>query len=225
MNELVVSSFVAPHYIEELGCDGLTVEDIATSLGIEATKLREKLNTNFIHRLESLIICERIMVNINGVQYKEFFLSTDAAKFVVARHESVLGDGYLIYLIRRDRALSELLREKKMTPDDLCLTFKNSEALALENETLKSERARRDKEANEPITSDEYALLDRLANARLKMFGRKKPKYKKAFATEVLDKFFQPGLEKGLYGPLLRKNWKPALDYVKARTWSLLEGY
>ena len=139
MNEITVlvkPIFVKPHYIEELGCDGLTASEIANSLNIDADAVRKKLRGDFIHRMKSLNLLERRMKNINGVEYDEFLLSTDASRFFVARHESDLGDGYLIYLLGIEKTYEKLKEENALLKTKL-LGQKDQTLLLAEQSTLK----------------------------------------------------------------------------------------
>lgn len=156
MNDLAVldgAKFVEPHYIEELGCEGLTAEEIATSLNVPATKFREKLNTNFIHRLKSLIIRTRMMVNINGVEYLEFLLSTDAARFVVARYDSEIGDGYLIYLLGIEKSHEKLKEESARLLEENALL--KTKLLGQKDQTL--------------LLAEQSTLKDKLKEAETKI--------------------------------------------------------
>lgn len=108
---LIESSFVTPHYIEELGEEGLTAADIAKSLGTEAKNVRKKLNSrDFIARIESQGFKVAIVTlkNINGVGYEEYMLDVAAAKFFVGKYDSPQGDAYLAFLIRLERNVDEL---------------------------------------------------------------------------------------------------------------------
>lgn len=117
-------SFIEPYYIEELGCYGLTAADIAKSLDAEPKHIREKLrNRIFSDTLETLCLraVEYTTPNkTNGLQYEEIALETQAAKFFVARYESVLGALYLKFLLDMEKKAQEL---EALTESDPLLRY------------------------------------------------------------------------------------------------------
>jgi len=208
------SGFISPHYIEELRCDGLTAEEIALSLGTLVGDVRRKLREQPNETLKSLKLVISKKVNVNGLEYDEFFLSTAAAKFFVARYESEMGDGYLAYLVTLDMAVERYLRDR----------IKESESkIRLMEYSLST----REKEDEEPITSEEYDLLDRTANATLRRQGRFREAYKRGFKREILSRFYLPGEMEGTYTYLPRKNFKAALLYARNREfdWSTMREF
>jgi len=232
MDELIVSKldmgiFVEPHFIEELGRDGLTAEEVARSLDIHVDAVRRKLRERPDEMLISLGCMDSRMVNINGVEYFEFLLSTAAAKFFVARYENAVGRAYLAYLLGAEVAFEKLIKTLKtlnLRPSDLEELAKKGTHHLLENTQLKKERELQHKIDHEPVTDDEYALLQRLMNSRLRVFGRTKPKHRRDFHAEILEKFCYPVPdEAGVYFKLQRKNWLAALQHVTKRTWSIID--
>lgn len=250
MNDLVVTNetvFVAPHYIEELGCDGLTAEEIATSLGADVDVVRRKLR----ERGEYVILVDlgvKLSVgriyNNNGVEFEEFFLSTEAAKLFVARYQNEVRDGFLKSLVVDSASLQRAaakVTESKLTPDeyDYLLTDGNGKrlielekkylaatsTLALENKRLKKERELREKGANEYITEEGQSMMDRVITSRLNLYGKNKPKYRRMLFNDLAERFFTKDKESEMYGGLPRKNLKAAIEYIKARRWSIMEGY
>lgn len=214
MNKLVEAKkevFVQPHYIEELGCDGVTAEEIATSLGTQAKHVRQKLRDHPNETLESLKSVSLYLKNINGVEYEEFLLSTAAAKFFVARYESELGDGYLEYLIRLDMAVEQKLRQYEK---DFLEQAKRTALLATKLDEVNTEY---EKLLNEPITEEECDILIRTVNKTLKRQGRFRHAYKNGFNKEIIRKFYLPGEDPGTYSYLPRKNFKAALQYARNR--------
>jgi hypothetical protein len=202
--KLAPSTFCAPHYIEQLGCDGLTAEEIATSLGTRVSDVRRKLRDFPNETLKSLKYEISYLKNINGVEYADFMLSTAAAKFFVARYDNEIGDGYLEYLIRLDMAVEK--RCKEFEKKTILLQTRLGE-LQEENYQL----------LNEPVTAEELTLLDRTANATLKRHGRLKLAYKRGFKNEIISKFWNPGEDPGTYSFLPRKNFKAAILYARNR--------
>lgn len=105
------SQFVSPRFIEELGCDGLSATDIAKSLDTEPKKVRQKLKgRNFLSRIESqgFKVTTVTLSNANNLEFDEYFLDVDAAKFFVGKYDSEIGDSYLAFLIRLERNVDEL---------------------------------------------------------------------------------------------------------------------
>jgi hypothetical protein len=207
MNELMVreGQFVEPHFIEELGCDGLTAEEIAASLGTRVGDVRRKLRDFPNETLKSLKFESSNLKNINGVEYEEFLLSTAAAKFFVARYDNEIGDGYLAYLIRLDMAVEKKLRETAQ------------KVLALEES-----KEQLIKESLEPVTEDELDLLNRVMRSTLRRYGKQnKLAYKVGFCREIMEKFYLPGEDPGTCTYLPRKNFKAALAYARGREFSV----
>jgi len=242
VNELEVVStpvFVAPHYIEELRCDGLTAAEIAKSLTTDVDlvrrKLRERGEYDALLGLGLKLSIGRIYNN-NGVEFEEFYLSTEAAKLFVARYQIDVRDGFLKSLVVDSeslRRISAKVAVSGLTQSELDhVVIHGKRLIALEQRYLgsiedakhKAERDRRSQAEHTPISDEEYALLQRLMASRLKVFGRLKPKHRRDFYNELLDKFCysHPEMEDCFF-KLPRKNWEAALNYVKTRKWSPLD--
>jgi hypothetical protein len=118
----VRSSFVAPHFIPELGEEGLTAADIGKSLGTEPAKVRRKLEERgFLERIKSQGFQAHPIGRVNennGLEYTEYALDVSAAKFFAGKYDSDAGDSYLASLIRLERRVDELA---VMTRNDLLL--------------------------------------------------------------------------------------------------------
>jgi len=104
--------FVKPYPQAALGGElGLTLTDIAQSLGAEVFNVRKKfLARGMSERLErlSLTAIPIGMANkSNGLEVTEYVLPVEAAKFFIARWDSELGDGYLRMLIEYERIVLE----------------------------------------------------------------------------------------------------------------------
>lgn len=208
---VVPSNCCAPHYIEELGCDGLTAKEIAQSLKTTVNKVRRKLrdgNTNLLKLLNYKI---RLMRNTYGVEYEDYCLSTHAAEVFVARFKNEAGDAYLEYLIRRDMAVERKCHEYERAYLEQAKRNLYLEA-ALEEKSKDNEDY-----LNEPVTPEELSLLDRTANSNLKRQGKFSNAYKIGFKNEIIQKFFNPGEEPGTYSHLSRKNFKAAILYAGSR--------
>lgn len=205
------SPFCPPHYIEQLGCDGLTAEEIATSLNTRVGDVRRKLRDDKNETLKSLKVVISNLKNINGVEYEEFLLSTAAAKFFVARYDNEVGDGYLEYLVLLDMAVEKRCREYERA-----YLEQAKDVLRLRTSLTETKEEYRNY-LNEPVTTEELSLLDRTANANLKRQGKLKKAYKIGFKNEIIQRFFNPGEEPGTYSYLPRKNLKDAILHARNR--------
>lgn len=118
-----VPSFVEPSFKPELGELGLSATEIASSLGAR--------KGDVVKNIEGLInrgVLTRTSVKSEvGKNFKEIFLCVAEAKFVVARYQNEVGEGYLKYLIARDEVLTRF--EQKQAAPKLPTTF--AEALRL----------------------------------------------------------------------------------------------
>jgi len=102
-------NFVTPHYIEELGEEGLTLHEVAASLGIQFGHAKEALEKN---------INEYSMVGISSyvnkgpirgmVEVQSYALNTIDAKCFVARYQNDIGRGYLRYLLQCERIVHKM---------------------------------------------------------------------------------------------------------------------
>ena len=101
---LVQGNFKKPQPQSKLnGQMGLTVKDIAESLGIEPKHVREKLTTkNFIESIKAndFAMVEFPTHSSNGTEYTDYVLDVNAAKLFVATYQNTLGRRYLGYLIK-----------------------------------------------------------------------------------------------------------------------------
>lgn len=198
MNELLTlkSNFVAPRYIEELGCDGLTAEEIALSLGTLVGDVRRKLREQPNETLKSLKLVISKKVNVNGLEYDEFFLSTAAARFFVARYESEMGDGYLAYLLSLESAfelLNNRMKSAGLTYNDVISILENNYALSqdrnrieekvhlleADRETLLEAKKKLDayeSDVIKPITYFQLQSLDGFINKKIRGWGVKSKK-------------------------------------------------
>jgi hypothetical protein len=109
--------FVKPHFLEELGCEGLTSQEVADSLGMRHDNLLT-LVTRLI-KSNDILDTEAQELNITrknaiGGTYtiKTVYLTTDAAKFVVTQSSTKLGMAYCRFLISCEKALTNLANTK-----------------------------------------------------------------------------------------------------------------
>jgi hypothetical protein len=104
-------SFVKPHFIEELGGEGLTLHEVAQSIGVEFNIIKTKLDRMVSdNRLKTQYLpYERY--NENNKLVKSYYLAVDTAKFFVAKWDSETGDAYCRFLINCEQVLTELSPE------------------------------------------------------------------------------------------------------------------
>jgi phage anti-repressor protein len=100
------STFVTPHYIQELGEEGLTLHDVAKSLGIEfknaKVALEKNINDYTAVEISTTVASGPIRGNVEVTSYA---LSTDDAKFFVASYRNEIGKAYLRFLIQCEKAV------------------------------------------------------------------------------------------------------------------------
>jgi hypothetical protein len=103
------STFVTPHYIQELGEEGLTLHEVAKSLGIEVkhAKVAYELSSEDYSGVE--VSTHQTIQEVTGFSYvrevKSYALSTDDAKFFVASYRNEVGKAYLRFLIQCEKAV------------------------------------------------------------------------------------------------------------------------
>jgi len=109
------SSFVEPHYIKELGCEGLTSDEIAKSIGMQKghmhtliERLRQDGDLIEVSNLETL--------NSNGVKVKLYAVNIEDAKFIVTQSSTKIGRKYCRYLIEQEK---KALNYENLTPRQL----------------------------------------------------------------------------------------------------------
>jgi hypothetical protein len=114
-NCLVPNCFVQPRFIEELGCEGLSLHDIAKSIGVEfscvKTKFERMLSDNRVKSLHvqiEVVYDSGLRTERKGVSWA---LATDTAKFFVAKWDSELGDAYCRFLVECEKALTNMMEE------------------------------------------------------------------------------------------------------------------
>lgn len=108
-------SFVAPHYISELGEEGLTLHEIAQSLGIEFKEAKRVLEKN-INDYMTVEISTVVNRGFMGQQEtSSYALTTEDAKFFVAGYNNDIGKSYRRYLIRYEKAHQSLKSQPKLS--------------------------------------------------------------------------------------------------------------
>ena len=99
---VTTAEFIQPHFIEELGCEGLTASEVARSLGQDPKVFRTNFKRSFESRLNNLKLgmVSIDTFNANNVAYTEYAFSIEAAKWLVGKSNTDAGDKYLAYLIQ-----------------------------------------------------------------------------------------------------------------------------
>jgi len=109
MQNIVVSSqFVKPYFIEELGCEGVSLHDIAKSLGVEFKHVKEKFCRMLSDNRVKSLFASYTAYNENNRLVESYCLATETAKFFVAKWDSEIGDAYCRYLIECEKVVDVL---------------------------------------------------------------------------------------------------------------------
>jgi len=143
--ELVVSnvsntSFVTPHFIEELGCEGLTLHEVARSLGIEFKHAKECLEKNLEDYTAVEVSTQQAIQEVTGHSYartiKSYVLSTEDAKFFVSGYNNEIGKSYRKFLIQCEKALLQT-RQPVKPPTQLELAKQVVQLLEMQEHQVK----------------------------------------------------------------------------------------
>ena len=162
-------AFVAPHYIDQLGCDGLTSQEIAGSIGME--------NKNLLVLIERLIkandidgrVTQRVDItkhNALGGEYREvtYLVNVDDAKFIVTQSSTKAGRAYCRYLIECEKAVLSLAQAAAAP----ALTLDTAMALANQAyQALLFERAEKDRALAQAAYQDKALTTSQVNNAKL----------------------------------------------------------
>ena len=100
-------SFVKPHFIKELGEEGLTLHEVAKSINIEFKHAKEKIE-RMIEKGRITVAVYTTSNETNGLDVKSYYLNTDNAKFFVAKWDSDIGDAYTKFLIQCEKAVEKM---------------------------------------------------------------------------------------------------------------------
>jgi hypothetical protein len=132
------SAFNRPHFIEELGREGLTSQEIADSLGMEKRHLHTLIQR--LQQSEDLVEVRQTTVSVNGINKAMIYLlSTDDAKFLVTQSSTAAGRGYCRFLIECERkalAAPALPANYLDALKALVASEETRQALALANQSL-----------------------------------------------------------------------------------------
>jgi hypothetical protein len=102
-------NFSKPHFIVELGEEGLTSLEIAASLGVEHRDVLQKLRRGkwISHNCLIFKYAAYTTYNQNNKLVDVYALNVPAAKAFVARWSNLAGDGYLAFLFECERVVTE----------------------------------------------------------------------------------------------------------------------
>ena len=219
--------FVKPHFIPELGCEGLSSGEIAQSLGIQAGHVREKLGPrggmdNLIELLGKDVSQDNIarvdFRNINEVEFSEYFLSTLAAKLFVALYQNDTGRAYLTFLVRQDVAVEKYMEVERQRQIAQKQVLQLQEGLTEANKRCYDLSRRLNSFLTEPASDHDYEGLKKALEFILKKNCCYKPKYKQLITKDVANRYYRDEQGKRLdYLP--QKNFKAALMYIESLDW------
>ncbi len=124
--DIIETNFVKPTPKPELGGElGLYAEEVAISLGVPASRVRQKLKArDLISDLEENNMTALTIVRaneVNGLEYNEFVLDARAAKFLVATWANKIGRAYLSFLLTLEEHHESL--EQAAASDPLIATM------------------------------------------------------------------------------------------------------
>jgi len=226
MELLMDGGFVKPYFIEELGCDGLTCADIAKSLGIAACDVRKKLVTRgFIERIDKQGYKAKTFVlanKTNGVEFNEYALDVDAAKFFVAKYDNDMGDAYQAFLISLEKQVTEL--DVLTRHDPILRSIAETQRLRLQQILIEKqikEHAEKitsleDNTSNMPLNTIQKKHLKKLIDSTGYAFGD--PKFIGRIQRDLKD-YFDLSTTNDKWYHIAQKDYKKALDFV--RSWGL----
>ena len=242
MEELMTATkgvFVKPHFIPELGCEGLSAGEIAQSLGIQAKHVREKLGPRGdMDKLLELLggdvsqgrVASATQVNLACVRmawerhpvtdlpYEDYYLTTAAAKLFVARYQNDTGEAYLAYLIRLDVAVEKNMEVERQRQIAQRQVLQLQEGLEEANKRCYELTKRLNTFIMEPASDHDYEALKKALEFILKKNCCYKPKYKQMITNDVANRYYRDEQGKRLdYLP--QRNFKAALMYIERLDW------
>ncbi len=162
-SNLIKAVFKKPEPQSKLnGKLGLTVQDIADSLGIEAYHVRQKLTSRgMLDRLKVLNLkaITIAMTNpTNGTEYTDYVLDVNAAKFFIAKYENAVGDAYLKYLVEVESDAQAEGVTSHIDPTGIAKMMGNPEFIIEIANKWKEALTRAEKAEAEIITNKENAV-------------------------------------------------------------------
>lgn len=139
-----VSNFVVPSARVELdGQLGLTVHEIAQSLGTQHREVKEAVEREWENLIELTVraITPTVPAGFTTKEVESYVLSVPAAQFIVARFGNKIGAAYCKYLIQQTQTLEQMEKGCEESPE-LALKF----AEAVKNRALAALEAKKAKE-------------------------------------------------------------------------------
>ena len=79
-NCLVPNCFVQPRFIEELGCEGLSLHDVAKSIGVEFKHIKEKFERMVSFGVAKGVFVPITVTNANARRVRSYALDSEAAE-------------------------------------------------------------------------------------------------------------------------------------------------
>ena len=125
LETIEAGSFVEPHYIKELGCEGLTSEEIADLVGLTNSKVRGLAN--------ELVLDGVLTLPKTTNKGSSYVFSTDDANFLITQTGTKAGIQYCKYLIQQE---GKALNYRHMTPEHLRQLAKVKESRDEQNKQL-----------------------------------------------------------------------------------------
>jgi hypothetical protein len=109
MNLPSLSNFVKPHYNEQAGFEGLSTHEIAMAIGAEPHKVFEKITRNRDFLMKSgFRLYGRKVKETGGRDGRDFFVSTDTAKYLVASWKNNMGAAYFRFLMEAEHVATQI---------------------------------------------------------------------------------------------------------------------
>jgi len=120
MSNIIHVNFVPPKPQSELNGElGLTVEDIARSLGVVKKNIRKLIRKETIQKglNHAKFKCATFVAHhsFNDEEFEDYVLDVNAAKFVIARYGNKKGAEYLAYLVKHESDTAGLSTHKDPT--------------------------------------------------------------------------------------------------------------
>jgi len=107
MSNIVATNFVEPHFIEELGEDGLTSTEIATSIAMQKGNLHRLAESLASKGFLELSQIEKVKNHL-GQTVTDYLFTVEDAKLLVTQSSTAAGIGYCRYLIQVEKQAREL---------------------------------------------------------------------------------------------------------------------
>jgi phage antirepressor YoqD-like protein len=173
MNSVEVNpsvNFVRPIFYSELGCEGLSLHQIADSLGVDfqtvKVKIQRMVDSSRITAL-SYKACVKISTLRGDKEINSFLLTIEEAKFFVAKWDSELGDAYTRFLIECEKKLLNIIQTSVKQPVQPVVPTNLIEALELSVKILKeNEQIQLTLASKESELAISEEIIDDLSNVK-----------------------------------------------------------